>query len=163
MKNLYVLLFLFLFIFILGCSQQDQGRITLQRTGTTAIQTFEETGNDICTTPDGKPIIRMFSTSWCPHCNWIRQTYKDTVNSYGDSIEAYLWEVDTNDDLLTPQHEPIPQTEMDIFTAYNPEGSIPTFIFGCTYLRVGNGYESEDNLEAETNEFKAVIDNLLAQ
>ena len=48
------------------------------------------------------------------------------------------------------------------FKKYNPKGSIPTFVFGCKYVRVGNGYERDDDLASEAAEFRAVIEDLIA-
>ena len=159
----YVLLFFFLLLFILGCTNENAGRVTIDRSTADPIQTFQETGDELCATEDGKPIIRMFSTSWCPHCKWIRETYTETLESYGGKIQGHLWELDTNDDLFTPKKESVPPSELELFNTYNPEGSIPTFVFGCQYVRVGNGYEVEGNLAAEINEFNAIIDALLEQ
>ncbi len=48
-----------------------------------------------------------------------------------------------------------------IFKQFNPDNSIPTFVFGCEYYRVGNAYEQQNDLTAEIGEFKAVIEELL--
>ncbi|MFT4343361.1 MAG: hypothetical protein ACMXYE_01290 [Candidatus Woesearchaeota archaeon] len=128
------------------------------------INTFQSTGNPICTNDEGKPIVKMFSTTWCPHCTWIKDTYSEVVMEYverGD-IVAYLWEVDIQEETLgTHQGQGIPESEMAIFQQYNPQGTIPTFVFGCSYSRTGNGYESQNDLNAERAEFRAVIDRLL--
>ena len=52
---------------------------------------------------------------------------------------------------------------MAVFTEFNPEGSIPTFVFGCKYYRVGTGYKQEDDLAAEASEFMAVIEALIGE
>ena len=127
------------------------------------IKTFEETEDDICK-EDGKPLIRLFSTTWCPHCEWIKETFDNTVKEYVDEgkIVAYHWELDINDNTLTEEAEKeVPESEKNIFSKYNPDGGIPTFVFGCKYLRIGNGYESESSLEKEEAEFRAVIEELL--
>jgi len=54
-------------------------------------------------------------------------------------------------------------TEQAIYNKFNPKGSVPTFVFGCKYFRVGNAYEAQDNLEAEETEFRSVIDKLLEE
>ncbi len=154
-----------LVIFIAGCSQKNnQVYIDQQEYSNATIQTFQETGDALCTDEQGKPIIRFFATSWCPHCKWIKETYMGVMKKYIDEgkVTAYLWEVDTNDDLLRKGDQPIPSSEEQIFKRYNPKGSIPTFIFGCTYYRVGNGYEQQNNLAAEAAEFHAVIREVLA-
>jgi hypothetical protein len=77
-------------------------------------------------------------------------------------IVAHHWEVDTGDDTLTGQvEEVVPDSEMAIFDDINPQGSIPTFVFGCRYYRIGNGYEQEGDLESEAAEFEAVIEALI--
>ncbi|MCB9358722.1 SurA N-terminal domain-containing protein [Candidatus Woesearchaeota archaeon] len=126
--------------------------------------TFDATGDETCM-EDGKPVIRMFSTSTCPHCNWIKDTFDATVKEYVDNgdIVAYHWQLDKKDDLLTPEVEGVlPQDEIAIYQKYNPEGSVPTFVFGCKYLRIGTGYESQDDLASEEAEFRKLIDELIA-
>ena len=132
-------------------TKNNQVYIDQQEYSNATIQTFQETGDALCTDEQGKPIIRFFATSWCPHCKWIKETYMGVMKKYIDEgkVTAYLWEVDTNDDLLRKGDQPIPSSEEQIFKRYNPKGSIPTFIFGCTYYRVGNGYEQQNNLAAE--------------
>jgi thiol-disulfide isomerase/thioredoxin len=128
------------------------------------ILTFQTMGSEICT-QDGKPVIRLFSTTWCSHCNWIKDTYDSVVKEYAEDgkIIAYHWELDANDDTLTPEFEAqIPESEMEIYRQFNPRGSIPTFVFGCKYYRVGNGYEQQGDLGLEEEEFRAVIENLIA-
>ena len=128
-----------------------------------AIETFTSTGGDICM-EDGKPVIRMFSTTWCPHCQWISDVFDDVVQMYVDEglIVAHHWELDTGDDTLTIQvEESVPESEEAIFNTFNPDNSIPTFVFGCRYYRIGNGHELQNDLKAEAAEFMAVIEDLL--
>jgi len=68
--------------------------------------TFDDTGDEVCY-EDGKPVIRMFSTSVCPHCRWIGDTFNSIVQEYVDSgdIIAYRWELDTKDNLFTDEVE----------------------------------------------------------
>jgi len=130
-----------------------------------SIETFESGGGDICR-EDGKPVIRMFSTTWCPHCQWISDTFDAVVKMYVEegAIVAHHWEVDTGDDTLTePVEQGVPDDEWAVFNEFNPKQSIPTYVFGCTYYRVGNAYEQEDDLEAEAAEFMAVIEALIAE
>lgn len=130
-----------------------------------SIETFESVSGDICR-EDGKPVIRMFSTTWCSHCQWVAETYDAVVKMYVEEglIVAYHWEMDTGDDMLTPSVEQgVPDTEMAVFDEFNPQESIPTFVFGCKYFRVGTGYEGEDDLESEAAEFKAIIEELIAE
>jgi thiol-disulfide isomerase/thioredoxin len=129
------------------------------------IQTFKEVEGEVCT-KDGKPVIRLFSTTWCPHCKWIRDTYDRVVMEYveGGKIVAHHWELDLGDDTFTPEKENgVPQSELAIFKKFNPRGSIPTFVFGCKYYRIGNGYERENDLAKEEAEFRAVIEELISE
>ena len=114
---------------------------------------------------DGKPIIYLFSTSWCPHCQWIKDTFDKVVNEYVSQgkIVAYHWQLDTHDDTLTSAVETqVPAEALAVYNKFNPDGSIPTFVFGCKYWRIGNGYESQNDLAAEETEFRALIDKIIA-
>jgi thiol-disulfide isomerase/thioredoxin len=140
------------------------GKITIETERKSGDKTFLDTGQEICT-QDGKPIIRKFATTWCPHCQWIKETYIKVVQEYENNgqIKAYLWEVDIGDNSLTPEVESkVPQNELDVFNKFNKENSIPTFIFGCKYLRGGNGYEQQGNLDAEEEEFRKIIEELIS-
>ena len=126
--------------------------------------TFQDNGDAVCE-EGGKPVIRVFSTTWCPHCKWIKGTVDSLLKEYvaAGTIAAYHWEVDIGDDTLTSQVETaVPPSELEVFKKYNPGGGVPTFIFGCKYVRVGNGYESEGDLAKEAKEFSDVISLLTA-
>ena len=134
------------------------------------IKTFQDNGNEAVYV-DGKPVIRLFSTTWCSHCKWIKETYDSVVKEYVDDgkIIAYHWQLDTGDNTLTPEIETeVPPPEIDVYDRFNPGNSIPTFVFGEKYWRIGNdvepnGYsrESNNDLPAEEAEFRAVIEELL--
>lgn len=127
------------------------------------VGTFDEVSEPICKR-NGKPVVLMFSTSWCPHCQWARPLFQAAVKNYVKSgkIVAHDWELDTNDDTLTTAKETaVPQEDKDLYEKYNPSGSIPTFIFGCKYYRVGTGNERSNNTAAEQKEFEDLIDKLL--
>ena len=114
----------------------------------------------------GKPVIRLFSTTWCSHCQWIKPTFDRVAKEYADAgrIVAYHWELDTGDDTLTPEADGfVPQSEQDVFAKFNPRNSIPTFVFGGKYYRIGNGFESEQSLTLEEQEFRAVIEELIKE
>jgi thiol-disulfide isomerase/thioredoxin len=140
--------------------------VPTEKPNITTLVTFnEKLGADVCT-QDGKPIIRLFSTTWCPHCKWITGTYESTVQKYVDEgkIVAHHWELDIKDDTLTSEDEgEVPESEEDLFVNFNPQQSIPTFVFGCKYYRTGNGYETEGNLLAEEAEFEYVIERLIQE
>lgn len=128
------------------------------------INTFELKKNAKICKDDDQPIIYLFTASWCPHCQWIKDTFQSVMSEYikAGKIKAYNYDAETGDDLLTPAIETsLPASAQQVLNEFNPEGSIPTFVFGCKYFRVGNGYEQEDNLAKEAEEFKAIIDELL--
>ena len=115
---------------------------------------------EICT-EDGKPIIYLFSTTWCPHCQWIGETFREFANKAESEGKAkvYQWEIDINDDALTTEVETeVPAEALAIYKEVNPRGSIPTFVFGCKYSRIGNGYEREDDLAAEMADFEKMLE-----
>ena len=115
---------------------------------------------------DGKPVIRLFSTTWCPHCIWVKETFDRVAKEYVDAgkIVAFHWEVDTGDNTLTEAVESnVPASELAVFNAFNPSGGIPTFVFGGRYYRVGNAFEQTDDLVSEEAEFRAMFDELISQ
>ena len=75
------------------------------------------------------------------------------------------WDIDSaskSDNQVTPSVEgAFPPAELSLFQSINPNGTIPTFLFGCKYYRVGNAYETQNDADAEAGEFKAVINKLL--
>ena len=82
--------------------------------------------------------------------------------NFSRQINLQHWELDTGDNILTPEIETkVPEDILDIYKKYNPKGSIPTFLFGGKYMRIGNGYESKGNLTAEKEDFKFIIGKLL--
>jgi len=114
---------------------------------------------------DGKPVIRLFSATWCPHCKWIGDTFDIVAREYIEKgrITAYHWQIDTGDNTLTEGIETeLPQSALAVFNSFNPQGSIPTFVFGSEYWRIGNGYERENDLVAEESEFRAIIERLIS-
>jgi len=126
------------------------------------ITTFTDNGGAV-ETKNGKPVIRMFSTTWCPHCRWVKDAYETVAKEYVDrgEIIAYHWEFDIDDDTLRAEKIPVPDSEKKIFRRFNPGGGVPTFIFGSKYYRIGNGHEREKDLEAEKAEFRAVIEAVI--
>jgi len=126
---------------------------------------FSKIDGSICKI-DGKPVIRMYSTTWCPHCEWVKPTFDSVAKEYvaQNKIVAYHWQVDILDDTLTDVNEAsIPELEMTILNQFNPKGSIPTFVFGCKYYRIGNGFEQQKDLNAERAEFVKVIEEILKE
>ncbi len=149
-------------MFITACTQET-GKVLIEKQ-TDAINvgsSFTTLDRTLCL-QDGKPIIREFATSWCPHCAWIKPVYQQVVKEYGDKIIAYQWEVDEGNDLLTEALEfEVPASEMNVFKTFNPQQTIPTFVFGCKYMRIGNAFEEQNDKEAEAREFRSIIDKIL--
>jgi thiol-disulfide isomerase/thioredoxin len=161
-----VLGLLFLSLMLVGCVQSTLKARDTSTIAPTTITTFQVFPNAQVCAQDGKPIIRLYSTTWCPHCKWVNDTFNGVMKEYVDSgkIVAMHWDVDIKDDQFTPKIEDnFPKAELDIFESANANGTIPTYVFGCKYYRVGNGFESQDDLDAEAGEFKAVIEKLLKE
>lgn len=166
MNNLFFF-FLCGLVIVTACTSGPTGQVIIdQNIDVEKLgASFKATANEICL-KDGKPIVREFATSWCPHCSWVKETYQSVVQEYGKAgkIIAYQWEVDTKDDLLTEALEfAVPEAEMNIFKKFSPDGAIPTFVIGCKYYRVGNAYESQNNKEAEAQELRFMIDKTLGE
>jgi parvulin-like peptidyl-prolyl isomerase len=128
--------------------------------------TFRDTGEDICTNDEGQPIVILFSSSRCSHCDWIEETFDSTVMEYVDMglIEAHHYNMDTHNDLLKPDLEiEIPETYLKIMEQGDPEGYVPYFNFGCRHDRVGNGYERQDDLLAEEMEMRKILNALVRE
>lgn len=142
-------------------TKKPPATVTPQVTG---IKTFSEKENAQICREDGKPLVYLFSTTWCSHCKWVAATFDKIAQEYNASQKAkvYHWEMDINDNTLTTEKETeVPQQDKAIYQEFNPEGSIPTFVIGCKYFRVGNGYERENDLVAEETEIRAAIEDVL--
>jgi len=123
------------------------------------VETFKLTEDEVCK-EDGKPIVRLFCVTKSSDCNWIKKGFDSVMEEYEDQIKAYHWQLDTGDNTLTPEIETkIPREELEIFKKYNPGSTVPTFVFGCKYYRIGNAY---DKVELEKEEFKKVIEELIS-
>lgn len=122
------------------------------------VATFDEYDTDVCKEGD-KPQVFLFSTTRCPYCENIKDTFDNWAKNNSDKVSAYHWQVDTGDNELTEEVETeVPQEFLDIYNESNPNGSVPTFVFGCKYVRVGNRHE---DLSQETSDFNEVMKELL--
>ena len=120
------------------------------------LKTFEETNDEVCS--EEKPIIRLYTTSFCEVCKESGRMFQDLVTNFmiDESIQARHWSLDTGDNLLTSKKENgVPKEEIAIFKKYSPNNRVPTVVLGCKYKHVGKfGIEQED-------EFKAIIKTLV--
>ncbi|MEK7071950.1 MAG: thioredoxin family protein [Patescibacteria group bacterium] len=128
------------------------------------VSTYSEKKDAEICKENGKPVVYLFSTTWCPHCQWIKDTFDEVVSKYvaEGKIVAYHWDVDINDNTLTSEKETVvPAKDLAIYKEFNPGGSIPTFVFGCKYSRIGNGFEQQQDLKSEISEFEALIKDMI--
>ncbi len=122
------------------------------------VRSFTLTDDPLCL-EDGKPLVELFSTTWCPHCTWVKPVFDPVMLDYLDdgTLAVRHWEIDSGDDSLTQEVETeVPADAMARFQRYNPRRSIPTFVFGCKYVRVGNAFERADDRDAEEDLFREV-------
>ncbi len=126
--------------------------------------TFKPTGKDILKNTKGQPVIILFTRKGCHFCEWVEETYEETVKKYLENglIEAHHYDYDTKDDLMTPGIETeIPQEFLKLFDYDNPQKGTPYFSFGGMYYRAGTGYFQQDDLYAEEMEMSQVIEDIL--
>lgn len=124
---------------------------------------YEKTGEPILT-ENHKPVIYLFSTAWCPHCQWTAPIFDKVVKDYLDQekINAYHWQIDTGDNALTEEIETqVPEIAQHIFRTINPSKSIPVLIFGGKFYRIGSGRASSNVTDDEEKEFRSLIDYLI--
>ena len=140
--------------------QQPQETLKADKPENTDIESFLDSGEDICY-EDGKPIIRMYANSGCGFCKWNKPIYEKVVKEYVDQgkIVAYLWEDGKN--ILSDEQEAQPQEESALYQKYGFRG-VPAFIFGCKYYRAGAKFSRVENgEELEEAELRTVIEDLL--
>lgn len=129
-----------------------------------SFPTIYNSGFDVCTNSDGKPVIFLFSSSSCSHCEWVGEIFDAVVTQYVEAglIEAHHYDKPTGDDLLTEEIETeIPGEFTGIYDRGNPKGLVPYLNFSCKYERIGNGYEKTQDADAEGREMMEVIDTLI--
>ncbi|MFA5125853.1 MAG: thioredoxin family protein [archaeon] len=161
MKKIFcIIVLIFLFFVFFGCTQNNS-----------SSNKFIELEGSLCK-EENKPIVRMFSTTSCPHCQWVKPAFEEVVKKYVDEnkIIAYHWEwgydektgASTGDNTLTPPFEGIvPSSEEKVFLQFSPNGSVPLFVIGCRYYRIGNQFEKQNDLNAEKDEFQRIIEEIL--
>lgn len=129
-----------------------------------SFPTFYSTGLDACTSDDGKPVIFLFSSSTCSHCEWVGDIFDFIAMYYvsSGSIVAHHYDLTSGDDLLTAEIETeIPSEYLQIKENGDPKGLVPYFNFNCQFERIGNGYEATDDSVAEAAEIRQVIESLI--
>ncbi len=164
--KLILLISALVLLFLSGCVSSKYESTDTSGIAPSSITTFQTLPNATICTEDGKPIIRLYSTTVCPHCRWVNATFNGVMDEYKAKglIAAYHWDLDIGNNQYTAAKETaVPKAEVDLFTSTNPQQSVPTYLFGCKYWRVGNAYETQDDLDAEAAEFKAVIEKLLVE
>ncbi len=130
------------------------------------ITSFSQTGK-ACNVNGTIPVY-MFTVSTCKECLTIASRLSLLLQSYekdGSSpFTPYLWELDTGDNLYTKAIEQgVPSGHVATFKRISPEGKAPAYSFGCAYTRVGHFPGAEGNINAEEEEFSAVLSALLVQ
>jgi len=127
------------------------------------VNEFKDTGSRICK-EEGRPIVLYFSTKKCDSCKWVEKAFNKVADKYeskGD-IAAYQWELDSGDNLRTKEKENgLPLETLNLFKKYNPESTVPTFIFGCKYVRIGNS--GSNSLDIEEDEFIKFIEKTIEE
>ena len=123
-------------------------------------ETFREQPGAVCA-ENGLPVIRMFSAADCEQCVWIADTFDAVMQEYVGRIVAHRWELGGDDKLSAAVEQEVPAAELAVLDSSNPSRSVPTFVFGCRYVRIGNGYSQENDLGKEAAEFRAVVEKLV--
>jgi thiol-disulfide isomerase/thioredoxin len=98
---------------------------------------------------NGTPIVRMFGTSWCPHCTAGKAVFEEFAAENEGRAEFRV--LDVEQDTLTFQ-------DFALFDQLS-DGSVPTYVFGCSYFRVGNAFSDDPELEKQA--FQDVLNALL--
>lgn len=129
---------------------------------------FDIKGESVCK-KDGKPIVYVISTTTCPHCIYIKDTFVKWGKDNSDKLDVQLWvfdgkSPDSADNLITDEIETsISNEAMQVYEKMNPDGTVPTFIFGCKYVRVGNGFEGENDLNKEVEAYNKIKEKILSE
>ena len=114
------------------------------------LRSFEMTDDEICS--EEKPIVRMYTTSFCEVCKESGELFQDSVINFiiDESVQAKHWSLDTGDNLLTiTKEEGVPKEEVALFKKYSPNNLVPTVVIGCKYKHVGKfGIEEREEFEA---------------
>jgi thiol-disulfide isomerase/thioredoxin len=129
-----------------------------------SFPTVYKSGFDLCTNIGGQPVIFLFTSHLCSHCQWFGKIYDVIVKNYVEDgrIEAHHYDILTKDDLLTEEVETeIPEEIFELYHRGSPKDLVPYINYSCKFERVGNGYEKTKDTEAEGQEMMDVIDTLI--
>ncbi len=129
------------------------------------LETFGPTGNTPCLA-DGLPIVRMYVKNGCEHCEWAGATFDRVAAEYvaKGKLRAHHWDFGTGDDKLSEVVETeVPKAEARLFYDSEAKGTVPYYLIGCIYSRVGNGYYIRDRIDLEEQEFRKAFDTVIAQ
>jgi len=116
---------------------------------------------------EGKPVVALISTTSCPHCTWVAETFDNIAKEYeaAGKIKAYHFELSQSgayDTLTGQESSEMPEKLSQLNTEYSG-GYVPTFIIGGKYYRIGNAFEREDDLEKEAAELRRIIDKVIEE
>ncbi len=168
MKKLLLFVAVIVTIFIAGNLTGFMTATVIPKENYTSKTFILTEGESICEI-DGKPIIRMYSTVRCPHCPWMNKIFDQIAKEYVERnlVEArhWLYTADgTWDNVLTNEvEEEIPSEELEVFYRFDPNGTLPLFVFGCKYYRIGTGNEAINDMVIEEKEIRSVIDKLIEE
>jgi hypothetical protein len=116
--------------------------------GKPTLKYFKDNGNEAC----GRELI-LYVASTCETCNESIDIF--TEHSDVADAEAFVWSLDTGDNLLTSEKENgVPKREVEVFKGNNLNNKIPAVVLGCKYWMVGG---LNKNNEAE---FSSIINYL---
>jgi hypothetical protein len=117
---------------------------------------FTEIDETVCM-DEGKILLHVFTTSTCEACTWIEPALVRAVDGF-EGVTLHRWQLDTGDDLTTLEKETgVSRQALELFKAFNNEGKVPFYLFGCTQARKGNYYSS---LIQEEEGFRTIIGEL---
>ncbi len=113
---------------------------TVQKT----IGEFSISNDEVCL-ENGKPIVYFFGADSCPHCIWEHPIVQKVVGQFGETISFH--------DNMNNNGK-----DVDIFTKYSPQGSIPVLVIGCKYYRLGTAEpETSDGVLVAEKNFTSLI------
>lgn len=101
---------------------------SLTEVGTVAGN-YIETTEPVCKDANALS-VKMFATSWCPHCAWEKPVLTNATAAFGDKVKLEVFDVDL---------QALSAADDAMYQKYNPSGTIPTIVLGCKYYKIGSG------------------------